>query len=65
MKPLQERLQAVYDGLISKGRKRITVADMEVNSIFHTGGSLIGCATEIKDFLKAKKDASTSTDKHG
>lgn len=55
MKPIQERLQAVYDGLISKGRKRITVADMKVNSIFHAGGTLIGHEAEVKQFLNEQK----------
>lgn len=58
MKDLKTRMQAVYDGLISKGRKRITVADMEVNSIFHAGGTLIGHEAEVKQFLNEQKTKS-------
>lgn len=55
MKPTQERIQAVYDGLVSKGRKRITVRDITTHSIFYAGGSLIGYDTEVKQFLNEQK----------
>lgn len=55
MKPIQERIQAVYDGLVSKGRKRITVGDITTHSIFYSGGSLIGYDAEVKQFLNEQK----------
>lgn len=55
MKPIQKRIQSVYNGLAAKGRKRITVSDITMHSIFYAGGTLIGHDAEVKQFLNEQK----------
>lgn len=47
-------MQFVYNDLLNKKYKRITVNKMIIQSIFNPGGSLLNEEDQIKEFLNSK-----------